>query len=94
VNIIVQEVPDSRLRKYPVPVTEKVLPYVKEKCQYGYYRLDSLLIIQSPALNLTVQAHESEKQLYLLATDSLPNSTANSLFNSSQIFKMISALEE
>lgn len=59
VNLIVQQVPDSRLRKYPVPITEEVLPYVKEKCQYGYDRLDSLLIIQSPAVNITVQPHST-----------------------------------
>ncbi len=50
---MVKQVPDSRLRKYPVPIKEELLPYVKEKCQFGYDRLDSLLVIQSPAINIS-----------------------------------------
>eukprot|EP00826_Nyctotherus_ovalis_P063720 TRINITY_DN9346_c0_g3_i1.p1 TRINITY_DN9346_c0_g3~~TRINITY_DN9346_c0_g3_i1.p1 ORF type:complete len:270 (+),score=94.86 TRINITY_DN9346_c0_g3_i1:576-1385(+) len=79
VNLIVQQVPDSRLRKYPVPITEKVLPYVKEKCQYGYDRLDSLLIIQSPAVNITMHPHHKEDLNALPATSKLTSRLTSKL---------------
>ena len=52
--------PDSKLRKYPIPLTEKILSYVKDKCQYGYDRLDSLLVIQSPSVNITARISITE----------------------------------
>ena len=63
--MVVRQVPDSKLRKYPVPISEEILPYVKEKCQVGYDRLDSLLIIQSPAINITATKSVSKLTNYL-----------------------------
>jgi len=62
---VIKQVPDSRLRKYPVPLSEDILPYVKEKCQYGYDRMDSLLVIQSPAINITATEPVSKLTNYL-----------------------------
>lgn len=60
---MVKQIPDSKLRKYPVPISETILPYVKQKCQVGYDRLDTILIIQSPAVNITASTINATKNV-------------------------------